>query len=253
MATLHSQISAVLEKRRPASLDALTLPRGLVALMLAPHPDDFDTIGVSMRWLQELGADILVVVARGGSGVDDMYCTPPTLEAKAALREREQRTSCQFFGLPSSNLLFIRTVNGADGQMLDATQNSKLVNQYLLSIEPDLVFIPHGNDHNTAHQIMAAMVRAGIGLCIKRPVLFLNRDPKTRAMRSDVYTPFEENAAQWKRQLLRFHDSQQQRNIREHGTGLDDRILGMNAQTARELALAAPYAEVFELELQAGK
>ena len=76
-----------------------------------------------------------------------------------------------------------------------------------------------------------------------------NRDPKTIGLRTDIYTAFGEEDAQWKAQLLRFHDSQQQRNLNTRGHGFDKRILDTNRQIARELGLQAPYAEAFEVEI----
>ena len=80
-------------------------------------------------------------------------------------------------------------------------------------------------------------------------VAFFNRDPKTISLRMDIYTAFGEEDAQWKAQLLRFHDSQQQRNLNMRGHGFDKRILDTNRQIARELELQAPYAEAFEVEM----
>jgi len=79
-------------------------------------------------------------------------------------------------------------------------------------------------------------------------VLMLNRDAKTHALRTDLYFPFGANEAEWKAELLRFHDSQQQRNINQRGQGFDQRVLALNQQIAEELALEAPYAESFEAE-----
>ena len=76
----------------------------------------------------------------------------------------------------------------------------------------------------------------------------LNRDPKTIEMRQDVYSVFGEAEALWKGTLLRFHQTQHQRNLRTRQHGFDERILRVNRQTARELGGAAAYAEVFELE-----
>jgi hypothetical protein len=71
----------------------------------------------------------------------------------------------------------------------------------------------------------------------------------TIALRMDLYTGFDEEEAPWKAQLLRFHDSQQHRNLTTRGAGFDARILADNRQTARELGLARPFAEAFEIEL----
>lgn len=77
---------------------------------------------------------------------------------------------------------------------------------------------------------------------------FLNRDPKTISMRHDVYSVFGEKDAEWKGRLLRFHDSQQQRNLNTRGHGLDERILGVNRKVAQEDLQMDGYAEAFELE-----
>ena len=66
-------------------------------------------------------------------------------------------------------------------------------------------------------------------------------------MRHDVYTPFDEGVAEWKAELLRFHDSQHQRNLNTRGHGFDERVLGANREIAKELNLDAPYAEVFDV------
>ena len=68
-------------------------------------------------------------------------------------------------------------------------------------------------------------------------------------MRADFYMPFGPDQANWKAELLRFHDSQHQRNLRTRGHGFDDRILEVNKKIARELSLEEEYAEAFELEL----
>lgn len=77
---------------------------------------------------------------------------------------------------------------------------------------------------------------------------FQNRDPKTISMRHDVYTVFGEKDAEWKGRLLRFHESQQQRNLNTRGYGLDERILGVNRKVAQEDLQRDGYAEAFELE-----
>lgn len=77
---------------------------------------------------------------------------------------------------------------------------------------------------------------------------FLNRDPKTISMRHDVYTVFGEKDAAWKGQLIRFHESQQQRNLNVRNHGLDERILGLNRRIAKENLRLDMYAEVFEIE-----
>jgi hypothetical protein len=61
--------------------------------------------------------------------------------------------------------------------------------------------------------------------------------------------PFGQEEADWKAELLRFHDSQHQRNLHTRGHGFDDRILDVNRAIALELSLPCEYAEAFEIEL----
>ena len=60
------------------------------ALVLAPHPDDFDCIAATMELLRDAGILIeLVVLTGAASGADDDFCTPNTDRRKAAVREAE--------------------------------------------------------------------------------------------------------------------------------------------------------------------
>lgn len=235
-----------IRERRPVSLRELAIPREFGVLVLGPHADDFDNIGVTMRLLADAGARLHVAVVRGGSGVEDSYCDPPTVEHKAAIREREQQASCRFFGLADSQLTFLRLELDREEQPLDNERNVAAVRDLLAVHQPDLVCLPHLNDPNAGHRQTYALLRAaadGMDLAA-----MLNRDPKTQAMRVDVFTPFDAAQAAWKAQLARFHDTQHQRNLRTRGAGLDDRMLGTNRQAARELGLAVEFAETFELE-----
>ena len=76
----------------------------------------------------------------------------------------------------------------------------------------------------------------------------LAKDPKTITMRKDLYTVFGPEEAEWKAELLRFHQSQHQRNLNTRGYGFDERILRVNRETARELSEDAMFAEVFEIQ-----
>lgn len=242
----------------PLRLDAVSLPEGARVLVLAPHPDDFDAVAVTLRALGARGHAIhLAVATSGASGVDDDDCAPPTAEAKAALREREQRASCALFGLPEAHLAFLRLPEDGEGHPRDDALATDRVAALLADTRPSLVCLPHGNDTNAGHRRVYAMVRAvALGFCsapagrapARGLVALLNRDPKTVAMREDVVTPYGEDAAQWKASLLRCHASQQARNLRSRGYGFDERILRMDRESAVRCAAGAPYAEVFEVE-----
>jgi LmbE family N-acetylglucosaminyl deacetylase len=217
----------------------------MTALVLAPHPDDFDAIALTLRWLHERGHALhLAVLTTGASGVDDGDGDAHTNSAKAELREQEQRASCRFFGLAESRLSFLRLWGDAALQ----TQDAECLRAQVLALRPDLVFMPHGNDSNATHRrtyqsfrALAAQERLNLHAC-------LNQDAKTQGMRSDLVMPFGPADAQWKAELLRHHGSQQQRNLRMRGIGFDERVLQLNRDAAASVGLEQPFAEVFELE-----
>lgn len=219
-------------------------PQHLRVLVLAPHPDDFDAIGVSLRQLQQQGHALhLAVLTGGANGVDDGFEGATGTEQKVALREAEQRASCAFFGLAAERCRFLRLWQHA----ADAAQDDERLRAHLRAVQPQLVFLPHGNDSNATHRrtherfhALAARERLTLWAC-------LNQDAKTLQMRRDLYTAFDDELARWKGQLLRHHRSQQQRNLRTRGHGFDARVLQLNRDAAAALELDAPYAEVFEL------
>lgn len=246
LGAVHPQTRA--QGRGPVSFDKLVLPRGLSALVLAPHPDDFDAIAVTLRRLHAQGMRLhLAVCTTGASGVEPGFAGAQTDEAKGALRELEQTASCAFFGLPAAHLEFLRLPNDEGGDpRLDGT-NHATVQRLLVQHQPHCVFLPHGNDSNVTHQRTYALIDA-VARQMPYPLwAWLNQDAKTLAMRQDLYTPFDENAARWKAELLRFHASQHQRNLNTRGHGFDARVLRINQQSATAVQAAQPYAEVFEL------
>lgn len=238
---------------QPLNLHELDLPSPLTLVVLAPHPDDFDAIGVTLRFFHQRGDTIhLAVLTTGASGVEDGFAGAINDEQKAALREKEQADSCAFFGLPREQLTFMRLAPDQNGNpKLDAANHAR-IRDYLLSRQPDLVFMPHGNDSNVTHQRTYALFRA-VAIAGKMTTLaVLNQDAKTIAIRTDLYTPFDEVAAAWKAELLRLHVSQHRRNLNTRGHGFDERVLRINWQSAQQLRHTvetdAVYAEIFELE-----
>jgi len=235
---------------RPAPLvfDRLTMPRDGRLAVLAPHPDDFDAVAVTLGRFAALGWSLHVAVLTGGaSGVEDGYRGATGAAAKAALREAEQRASCAAFGLPAENLHFLRLAEDERGHQIDDAANLERVAAFLGDARPHCVFMPHGEDSNTAHRRTWAMfervaVRDGLTAWA-----WLNRDAKTLAMREDLYTLFGADEAEWKGRLLRLHDSQQSRNLRTRGHGFDTRVLEVNRATARAAGFDGVLAEAFEL------
>ena len=245
---MKTDLSDLMNKERPFSIRSLRFASAVQVLVLAPHPDDFDTVGVTMRFLQSNQNRISVAVMRTAGGVEDTFCSPPTREAKAALREREQRDSCRFFGLDEKDLAFLDMEQDGQDEPLLTPRNLNLVRDILLKRRPDFVFLPHMNDTNSGHRTVHAIlgrVAAETGFPV---VAFLNRDPKTIAMRTDCFTEFGPDEALWKSRLLRFHDSQHRRNLNTRNHGFDERILDVNRATARKLRLTDECAEAFEME-----
>ena len=234
---------------RPLDFSALRFPKALRVLVLAPHPDDFDAIGVSMRFLHRQGHEIHVaVLTSGASGVEDGYRGARTDAQKAALREAEQEESCAFFGLAAGRLSFLRLWEGGT----EETERERL-RSYLLLKQPELVFLPHGKDSNRTHQRTYENFRS-IALEEKLQLwACMNLDAKTLHMRSDLFMYFGEPDALWKAQLLHFHRSQQERNLNTRNAGFDERVLDVNKNAANRVGAPQLYAEVFELEQYGAK
>ena len=238
------------DDRIPLPLAALRLPATLDLLVLAPHPDDFDAIAASLRFLRDRGNRLEVAVATSGaSGVESGFGGTTTAGERSALRELEQQASCRLFGLPEDRLRFLRLHEDLDGHPLHCRDNLRLVASCLRDHRPGLVFLPHWHDPNEGHQRTYALFRQSVEEEKLSLAACLNQDPKTLAMRRDLYFAFGPETAAWKGELLRLHQSQQQRNLRQRGYGLDERILRVNRRAAETLALHEPYAEVFELEI----
>ena len=242
------EISDILRMKRPLSIRSVNFSPALRVLALGPRPDDFDAISITMRFFKDNGNKVHVGVIRTSSGVEDSYLSTATSETKAALRDEEQRKSCRFFGLPDESLTFLDLERNEEVRLISTTSNLNRLRNFIRSCEPDLVFLPHGNDTNFCHRMINQML-ARFNTEINGNILaFLNRDPKTVSMRDDCYTLFEEKTAKWKAELLRFHRSQHQRNLNARKHGFDDRILNINAEMAGELGKGI-YAEMFEIKL----
>ncbi len=236
---------------RPLRLDGLDLPRAWRILALAPHPDDFESTAATHRWFRDRGNPIgALVLSSSANGVEDSFCDRPTAEAKAALREAEQRAGCRLFGLPEARLRFLRLrVTWPGGFIAEDEENFGILKRAVGEWGFDLAVLPHGNDTNPDHRLTYRWWRR-LAASASRPLAaLLFRDPKTVGLRDDVILPFGETVAAWKGELLRCHRSQHQRNLNTRGHGFDERILRVNRESAARLGIAAPYAETFELEI----
>jgi len=186
-------------------------------------------------------------MTRGHTGVEEGFAGARSAQEKAALREAEQRASCAAFGLDVSRLTFLRLAEDARGHPHLDAGNAAAVHAFLECADPDIIFLPHGRDSNITHQRTHTLVTGIVARDKRTALLCFAEDPKTLGIHRDLVMPFTEAQAAWKATLLRCHASQQARNIRTRGIGLDERILAMNRKTAGELGAAAPYAESFEL------
>jgi LmbE family N-acetylglucosaminyl deacetylase len=226
------------------SFNDIKIPKDLKVLVLAPHPDDFDAIGVTLKIFRDNGNHIeLAVISGAESGVEDSFCENYPDMTKAEIREQEQLASCKFFGLSESQVNFLH-LKEKDGDPIESEGNLEILRNYIDKINPDIVFMPHWNDTNAGHSRTYSMLKK----IAKDVKIYLNRDPKTIEIRQDIYTLFDEEDARWKAELLRCHKSQHQRNLNTRNHGFDERVLQVNRQIAKEGACAAPYAEVFEVD-----
>ena len=215
--------------------------------MLAPHPDDFEVVAVTMRRLAAKDAKLfLEVLTSGASGVEDGFAG--TWDEKADAREGEQRESGKVFGLDDGVIRFHRLVEDEEGHMLEDDYNEGLVGASLDRVRPDVVVLPHGSDTNADHRRTFRMFDRWAQEQKNPPEALLVRDPKTTGMRLDLVTLFGAEEAEWKAELLRCHASQQERGLRTRGHGLDERVLRMNREIAAELGGVAKFAEGFEVK-----
>ena len=218
-------------------------------LVLAPHPDDFECVAVTLRLFRDAGNRIdLAVLTGAASGVEDSFCSPPTNGRKAELREAEQRESSKRFGLPDERLVFLRLAEDESGHPEESEENVAIIRRHFEKVAPAAVFLPHPNDTNAGHRRTYRMFSSVAEQTGADIVVFLNEDPKTVGMDADAYLAFDEEIAEWKAELLRCHRSQQVRGMNVRGYGLDERILNVNRVAAERFDLDMPFAEVFALE-----
>lgn len=231
------------------TLDAVVVSFPCRVLVLAPHPDDFDAIGVTMKQLLDQGCDLTLAVLTGGAnGVETGYEDAQTNTQKEILRQQEQRNSCEFFGLDADSVHFLQPAFNKDGALAVNEANTLTLKHLLDRVAPELVCLPFGNDSNMTHQRVYALYRRARRFIEQAHIALLNRDVKTRVMPHDLVIGFNAEQADWKRELLRHHKSQQQRNLNTRDQGFDDRVLELNRQIAQELTLDHTYAEAFAIE-----
>jgi len=252
----------------PAGSDTgLELPRKARVLVLGPHPDDPESVAITLRLLLKSGCDLrYAIVSMSPSGVQDQDA-PPTGhldvtslgQRKIAIRRREQILAAAALGLTEERISFLCLGENEGGTLSDSRGNRAGIDLLLESTMPDIVIMPAGQDSNQTHGWVHRVFREHAEpLAHKRrqPLVALyNEDPKTTSMRADLFVFFSEESAGWKGALLRIHDSQQKRNLRLRQMGFDERILQVNRRRFKQFSgshdfdlASAGYAEAFEIE-----
>jgi len=247
-------IRIIQELREPIALTDLSIAADNKILVLAPHPDDFDEVAVTLRYFFDRKHPMLLVVLTGASsGVLDSFVDPPTKVQKEDVRQAEQLNALKFFGFPASDVCFLRLPEDQDGELILDESSRSIIGGVFSDFTPDIVSLPCGKDSNKSHQRTFKLFHE-LATGASKPVLGLcHKDPKTTEITIQTYFPFDEQVARWKAEMLRFHQSQHTRNLQTRGYGIDDRILQVNRDIARDLKIDEPYAEGFELVLVNGK
>lgn len=220
-------------------------------LVLCPHPDDFDVAGVTLKQLHKKGATIHVAIAPTFSGIlESFYKQPASSSEMIKTREEEQRQSLLYFGLAESAFEFLPHSCDLDdnGEWKYSEANKSLIEKCLLHHVPELVFIPHPNDNNPAHSAMYKMVKECIDRHHLAVHLMMQMDPKTKGMSLDFVTEISDREADWKKQLLSHHKTQDHRNQTTRGISLADRVLSINQEAAKTCQSRSSFAEAFEIE-----
>lgn len=247
MSAIGNYLQLLWATPRPVNLALLPVPSGLRIWILAPHPDDFDSIGLTLHHFFQQQADLFLdVVSASSSGVKHGFCADDSPSTRAKQREWEQQESLRFFGLAPDHVRFLRLSEDEGGDPLENDEHESALEQRFQCISPHLVFLPHGNDTNLGHQRTFRMFSRIFHKGAHEIITFLIRDPKTLEFTTDAFFSFSEEQAHWKAALLRHHQSQQSRNIHQRGYGFDERILQVNRAIAKDLRLVHPYAEAYE-------
>ena len=229
-------------------------PRDARVLVLAPHPDDPESAAIALRILVRRGCDVHYAIAcLSAAGVQDQYIAagergPALRERKEEIRRGEQLSSAAAMGVGRGRIEFL---NLREEQPLDTPSNRAAVIDHLGALSPHVVILPVGRDTNATHTWVHRVFRRWAmapETGSERPVVALyNEDPKTVRIRPDLLVPFGREGARWKGELLRMHDSQQQRNLRQRQQGFDQRILDVNRRGAA--SGTESYVERFEIEV----
>ena len=112
------------------------LPISGRVLVLAPHPDDPESVAITCRLLAQSGCEIwYAVVSLSPAGVEDEYARKwdfggslSLKEIKGRIRRREQIRSAEMFGLSSNRIAFLGI---AEERNLDSHENIDRIKDHL--------------------------------------------------------------------------------------------------------------------------
>jgi len=242
-------MSMVFPDIRKKVLNDQPIPSGMNVLVLAPHPDDYDAIAITMKLLQQCDNRIFVrVLGTGWNRVEDEICDPATPEAKAALQRQEFHESCRRFELNEDDVAFLDMKEDSSGYIRKHPFNIELLKKAITEIKPQLIFMPHWNDTSNDRRLAATLAWDALDeLGLSTPLLHFYT-PKTRTMYRHFYTVFSRSEADWKAGQLQCHRSIQQHYMAHYGIGFVDKIIQLNYDAGRDIG-KDKYAEVFEMKI----
>jgi len=256
-----------------AGLKRLEPPEAGTVVALAPHPDDPESVALSLKLFAEAGCSVhYIIVCLSPAGVQDSYALTHAKENnqlsvedltlyKRELRREEQLQSARLAGFLAAPCKFLNMEEDLTGHLIESPHNARMIEEALDECDPDIAIMPYGEDTNSDHVLVYRYFRQSAAKLAARkgkPILALyNRDPKTVEITEQLAVPFTVREADWKARLLRVHRSQHERNLKQRGHGFDDRILRTNSLAWRILKERAPepwmdkypYAETFQVEL----
>ncbi len=119
-------------------------PAGERVVVFAPHPDD-DILGCGGSLIEHVknGAHITIVYMTSG----DATSSGGHSQELARTREKEARKGAQKIGV--KNLIFL---GEPDGELERSAKNVKKVENLILRLRPEAIYIPHSKDGHRDHK-----------------------------------------------------------------------------------------------------
>lgn len=148
-------------------MDRIENWKGKTVMVVTPHPDDdmFGCGGTLIKLARNGNKIIIVIYTSDNAGSEDETMTKEKL---AAIRHREEESSCAAMGIPKENIVWF---NYDDGMLeyVDKRELTKQVAREIRKYKPDAIFSIdpgkvykqwHKSDHNTAAFLTVDAMRA---------------------------------------------------------------------------------------------